>query len=103
MDFLKKDMIQVGLKQAQVFTASNIAYCEMLVDGRTRREILLCCYRCLVRTKRIRPIEELPQEQKKIAWQTAKDIAQNRLGRKALIEVVQALLTIEYFLNLEIN
>lgn len=94
-------MLQLGQKQAQVFTASNVAYCEMLVDGRTRREILLCCYRCLVRTKRLRPIEELSQEQKVLAWQTAKYIAKGRMGQKSLVEVVQALLTIEYFLNLE--
>ncbi len=93
-------MLDLGQKQAQLFLANNVAYCEVLVTCACPRHILLSAYSQLVRLQIIAPIEDLRQEEKENAWQTAKDIAQGRLGRKDLIEVVQALLTIEYFLNL---
>lgn len=97
----KNDMLDLGQKQAALFTANNLAYCEILVTCECPRHILVSAYRCLVRLGKLAPIEDLLQEQKEVAWQTAKDIAKGRMGQKALVEVVQALLTIEYFLNLE--
>jgi hypothetical protein len=93
-------MLDLGRKQAQLFLANNVVYCELLVTCDCPREILVMTYHGLVRREKITPIEDMLQEQKETAWQTAKDIANGRLGRKALVEVVQALLVIEYFLNL---
>lgn len=103
MDLSKSDMIKLGQKQAQLFVKDNITYCEILVKGSARREILLSAYGQLVRAGKLSPIEKLQEKQKEDAWEVAKDIAKGRMGVKALIEVVKALLTIEYFLNLEIN
>lgn len=94
------DMLDLGRKQAAMFESNNVAYCEVLVKFSSPRHILLQIYRLLVRMGKIIPVEDLLQEQKSLAWQTAKDIAKDRLGKKDLIELVQALLTIEYFLNL---
>lgn len=93
------DMLELGRKQAALFESNNLTYCEVLVQFKSPRHILLHVYRMLVRMQKITPIEEMLQEQKEVAWQTAKEIAKERLGKKDLIELVQALLTIEYFLN----
>ena len=93
------DMLDLGRKQAALFESNNVAYCEVLVVSPVPRQIVLQAYRILVRMHKLTPVEDLLQDQKEIAWQMAKDIAKGRLGTKALIELVQALLTIEYFLN----
>lgn len=96
----KTDMLGLGQLQAQLFVSNNVAYCETLVTCDCPRKILVMTYERLVRQRKIIPIEDMLQDQKQTAWDTAKEIAKGRLGRKALVEVVQALLTIEYFLNL---
>lgn len=93
-------MLDLGSKQVDLFLNNNVTYCEILVTCSCPRHILLMAYQHLVRLRKITPIEDMLQDQKEMAWATAKDIAKGRLGQKALIEVVQALLTIEYFLNL---
>jgi hypothetical protein len=40
---------------------------------------------------------------KTTAYDTAKDIAKGRLGRAELVELVKALVAIEYFLELQKN
>jgi hypothetical protein len=96
-------MYELGCKQAALFEIDNITYCEVRVTCYTPRQILLYAYHSLVRQRKIIPIEELLIEDKEIAWRTAKEFAKGRLGKKALIEVAQALLTLEYFLNLKKN
>ncbi len=98
MTLERNDMLELGRKQAQLFTANNVAYCEALVTCYCPREIMVLTYHRLVRQGKITPIEDMLQEQKETAWQTAKDMAAGRLGKAALIEVVKALLVIEYFL-----
>jgi hypothetical protein len=94
------EILHLGRQQAQLFTDNNVAYCEVLVTANCPRTILLMAYYRLVKERKLIAIEELPIQQKETAWQMAKDIAQGRLGRKLLIEVVQSLLALEYFLNL---
>jgi len=98
---MTSDILILGQKQAPLFTADNIAYSETLVTCYVPRHILVCAYRCLVRRGRLIPVEELSQAQKELAWQTAKDIARGRLPRSNLVEIVQALLALEYFLSME--
>lgn len=100
MNLAKTDMLGLGQLQAQLFVGNNVVYCETLIICDCPRKILGMIYVRLVRQHKIIAIEDMLQEQKQIAWDTAKEIAKGRLGRKALVEVVQALLTIEYFLNL---
>jgi hypothetical protein len=99
----KTDMLELGRKQAKLFLDNNVAYCEILVVATCPREILRIAYHTLLRQGKLSPIEDLLQQEKETAWATAKDIARGRLGRKALVEVVQALLVIEYFLTLTEN
>lgn len=97
---VKADMLELGRKQAQLFLDNNTVYCEVLVTADCPRSILVMAYQILVRHSKITPIEDMLQEHKHTAWKTALEIANGRLGRKALIELVQALITLEYFLTL---
>jgi hypothetical protein len=92
--------LELGRKQTVFFTVDNVLYCEVLVSADSCRSILVGCYSTLVRLGKLIPIENLRQSEKEVAWQTAKNIAKGRLGKKAMIELVQALMALEYFLNL---
>lgn len=96
----KSDMFELGRKQAGLFLENEVVFCEILVTCYCPRSILLSVYNRLVKTGKLVPIEDMLLDQKQDAWNTAKEIAKGRLGRKALIEVVKALIALEYFLNL---
>lgn len=100
MVLAKTDMLDLGRKQAQLFTANNVAYVETLVTCYCPRDILLKCYYGLVRRGKVTAIEDMLQHEKESAWETAKDLAKGRLRIKELKDVVRALVAIEYFLNL---
>lgn len=94
------DMLELARKEVEVFKSNNLAYCEVLVTCTTQRNILRMAYNQLVHRKKVTPIEDMLLADKTTAYNTAKDIAKGRLGRGALIELVKALIAIEYFLNL---
>lgn len=96
----KTDMLEIGHAQAQMFLSNNTKYCEILVTCSCPRQILLMAYNRLVRLQKLTPLEEMRYEDQKTAGETAKEMANGRLERKALIQMVKALLAIEYFLNL---
>lgn len=94
------DMLELGRKEAESFKTNNVAYCEVLVTCTAQRNILRMAYNQLVHRKKVTPIEDMLLADKTTAYNTAKEIAKDRLGRGALIELVKALIAIEYFLNL---
>ncbi len=96
----RNDIYELGRKQALLFQDNNVVYCEMLVTCDCPRHILVNTYQTLVRREKLTPIEDMLLADKQTAWNTAKEIAKGRLGRKALVELVQALITLEYFLTL---
>lgn len=100
MQVVKTNMLDLGRKQAQLFTANNVAYCETLVTCYCPRDILLKAYYALGRRGKVTAIEDMLQHEKEKSWEIAKAIAKGRLGIKDLKDVVRALVAIEYFLNL---
>lgn len=100
MPAFKTDMMDLARLQVDLLLSNNVAYCEILVTCYCPREILNRAYRILVRMGKITALEDMPYEDQKAAGQLGKDIAKGRLQRKELIEVVKALLAVEYFLNL---
>lgn len=96
----KSEILDLGRRQALLFQADNLGYCERLITTDYPRQFLSKVYWVLVRREKIIPKEDMLQDQKELSWQTAKEIAKGRLGRKDLVELVHALLAIEYFLNL---
>lgn len=87
-------------QQAQLFLKDNIAYSETLVSCKVPRLILLGAYKILVNRQIIKPLEKLTQEEKRICWDTSKDISKGRLSKDELIELAKSLYCLEYFLNL---
>lgn len=96
----KTDMLELGRKQAELFSSDNVTYCEILVTCYCPRDFLLRAYYGLLRRGKIIAIEDMLQPEKESAWEMAKSIAKGRLGIKELKDVVRALVAIEYFLNL---
>lgn len=91
--------LELGKKQADLFTSNNIAYMELLVTGDCNRSILNTCYNILIRTKKIKPIEDWEVGDKRNVWETAKETAKDRMDNEGLIELSKALITLEYFLQ----
>lgn len=100
MTIRPNSFLALARKQVDFFTGNNQGYCEVLVTCDCPRSILVMAYRTLVRMGKLVPVEDLKAEEKQIAWDMAKDIAKGRLDKKRIIELCQALMTIEFFLNL---
>ncbi len=97
----KSSFLELGRKQAQLFTENNVAYCEVLVTCSCPRHILLQSYYRLVREGKITAYEDLVQATQEDARQMTLDIAKGRMSNKELRELAKALLAIEYFLTFE--
>ena len=87
-------------QQAQLFVKDNIAFSETLVTCKVSKQIMLGAYKILVTRRTIKPLEQLSREEKRICWDTSKDIAKDRLSIDDLIDLAKALYALEYFLNL---
>ena len=97
---ITSEMLDLARKEAESFKSNSVAYCEVLVTCTAQRNILRMAYNLLVHRKKIVAIEDMALADKTTAYDTAKDIAKGRLGRAGLVELVKALIVIEYFLNL---
>jgi len=92
-------LLELGKKQAELFISNNLVYADCLVKFDSCRSIMNTCYRILVNSNEIVPIEEIKKEDKLNIWDTAKELSKDRLDRNQLIELVKALVTLEYFLQ----
>lgn len=92
--------LELGKKQAQEFDKNNFAYMEILVTCDCSRSIMSVCHSVLVKRNIFPVLEFMCEEDKRTAWETAKEFARGRLNNEKLIELCKALLSLEYFLNL---
>lgn len=92
--------MELVVYQSKLFNDNNTGYCSTLVGCESIRKMWVVAYNCLVCLKRISPIENLSIEEKTTIWETAKDIASERLGKQEMIELCKSLYTLEYILNL---
>lgn len=93
-------ILELGAKQALMFSDNHLAYTELLVTANTPRLILSYCYSTLCRLGKLQPIEELQLEQKYILWETAKEFSKDRLNKDEMVQLVKSLYSLEYYLNL---
>lgn len=91
-------LIDLGRKQSELFIKNNLAYCELLVIGTSNRHIMEMVYHVLVGHKKIKALEELPQEDKAMSWETANDFAKGRMDKEGVVELVKCLHALEYYL-----
>lgn len=63
--------------------------------------IMIRAYNYLLFKKALIDMKGLPQDQKKVIWETAKDFAGGKLNKKELIEFCECLYLFEYILNLK--
>ena len=96
----ESSFLDLARKQADLFLANDEAWCNVLVGQNAVRPIMVMAYNQLVRSRKLPPMEDLAKNEKQKAWDFAKEIAKGQLRRAQLIEIVQALLALEFFLNL---
>jgi hypothetical protein len=91
--------VRLGKLQLNVFGDNPQAYFELLVTGLTQRVILSMFYFVLVRMRRIIPVEELSESDKADLWESAKEIAADRLDKNKTIELSKCLYIIQEFMT----
>ena len=103
MKTLGGEFYELARHQFNLMMSNKFNYCEILVNCYCPRHFLVMAYQRLVRLRKIGAVEDMYQQDKESAWEMAKDIAKGRLRKDQLIELVKAMLAIEYFLNVQIN
>jgi hypothetical protein len=93
-------ILDLGAKQAEMFSKDHLVYAELLVTANAPRLILSYCYSALCRLGKIPPIEGLLLEQKYVLWETAKEFSKGRLSETEGVQLVKSLYALEYYLNL---
>jgi hypothetical protein len=91
--------IDLGRKQVDVFTQDHETYLECIVKYKGIRDIMMAVYKTLLSIKILQPLEEQPYEGKLHVWETAKEIAKDRMDKEGVIKLSKILYTIEYYLN----
>ena len=91
--------LDLGRKQAAVFTDNNLGYVESLITCVVPKKIMIMCYYILLRQKALIKIEDLPLDQKTTLWETSKYFDKGRLNKDQIVELAKCLYTVEYFLN----
>src|SRR5690242_17227257 len=91
--------IELGKKQVDVFTANHEAYLECIVTSAGIRNVMMTVYNMLVGSKMLQKLEDQPYNGKLHVWETAKEIAKDRMDKEGVIKLSKVLYTIEYYLN----
>jgi len=93
-------MERIGRKEAAYFEQDNVGYTEEIVTMNCRRGIMVWVYSEIKKHKKITPIEQLDDADKKQMWNFALEICTGKTDdKKRMIEVLKVFYTIEYFLN----
>jgi len=93
-------MERIGRKEAAYFENDNVGYTEEIIMLNCRRSIMCWVYSEMKKHKKIVPIEQLDEEDKKQLWKFTIDICAGRVTeKKKKIEVLKTFYTLEYFLN----
>lgn len=90
---------ELGRKQTELFSENHLVYTELLVTASASRMILNYIYGSLARSGKVIPIERVGAENEKILWETPKDISKGRMNETELVQLIKALITLEYYLN----
>lgn len=91
--------IDLGKKQVDRFTEDHETYLECIVKYKGIRDVMMMVYKILLATNKIQKLEDQPYEGKLHVWETAKEIAKDRMNKEGIIKLSKILYTIEYYLN----
>src|ERR1043166_4703677 len=93
--------MDLAIKQSRLFMEDNVNYMNALVTCDSIRNVWVCAYDGLVRLHYLGPVEGLPISEKNNVWETAKEIAADRLNLSKTIELSKSIYCLEYVLNLK--
>lgn len=91
--------IDLGRSQVDRFTNDHEVYLECIVKYKGIRDVMMLVYKSLLATNKIQKLEDQPYEGKLHVWETAKEIAKDRMDKEGVIQLSKILYTIEYYLN----
>jgi hypothetical protein len=91
---------KLAIKQLETFQKDQIGYLNGLVGCDSVRVLMNNIYGSFVRANRFTAIEDLPIDQKKELWLTAKDFSKDRLNNEGMIQMAHVLYLMEYLLSL---
>lgn len=94
-------MTDIGMRQAELFNANNIPYMELMVNGISLKNLLNSCYKSLIVTKKIVPIENLPTEEKQRLFEIIKEFEKEcePLDKDGVIHACRAMHSLGYYLT----
>ena len=88
--------IWLGAMQVKLFESNQPVYMDVFCSGEGVRKILIGYYNSLVKEEKIIPIENLSVEYKTELYETAKEIAANRLDTNGCIQLCKCLQVLTY-------
>lgn len=91
--------IELGYKQARMCNENSVGYINFLVKADGIRAVMVEVYNALIRTNRIKKIEDIPIDEKNTLWEQTKEFADNNLNLKETIKLSKCLYAIEYLLT----
>lgn len=92
-------MDTLGYNMREVFRNDNMSFMNCLGMNTSVTAVMNSCYKCLIRAKKIPPIEELPLEEKQRLFLIIKDFAPEGSSKEYYISCCSALHALEYYLN----
>jgi hypothetical protein len=100
MTSLASAFVELGKKQAQTFKKYPEDYLELLVTAPSQRSVLNSVYRILCQREGFKPIEDLPEENRRELWAAAKKLAAGRLDTYKTVLLCRCLYTLEWLMNM---
>jgi hypothetical protein len=93
--------IDLGKMYAADFEKDNILFCKGLPGAPVAMYILSICYEIFINKDKMKRLEDLPDEEKKIVWETAKEFSAGRItNNEKMKRLCKCLYSLEYILNI---
>lgn len=94
--------VEIGKMFAVDFEKNNVGFCKGLPAAKVAMSILESCYNIFLYQKKIKKIEDLPENEKQIIWETAKELSNGRLQNNEQMKTLcRALYSLEYLLSIK--
>lgn len=94
---LRRQFIELGMKQAETCRSNPDLYCEMLITEASQRNIMMNVYNAMLHEGMMEPIEKISREKQMTYWEVVK---RDNAGRIRDIEKLKNIMRIHYCLDI---
>lgn len=95
----QNSFFELARKQADIFQKDNVAWMGVMVTSNCIKSIMCYTYGGLVRDRKIKAIELLPDDEYSNLLVQAEEFSKGQLDQGGVIQVAKTLITLEYLLN----